>query len=93
MANLTSYGVVDFDANTIYVQAWVTSLITDIEDTIDDGIILIGAAGNERTKIDIPGGIDYNNTITVNNSFTIPYHRGSWNTVGGNAICVGSIIH
>jgi hypothetical protein len=89
--NLISYGVVDFDANTIYVQAWVTSLITDIEDTIDDGIILIGAAGNERTKIDIPGGIDYNNTITVNNSFTIPYHRGSWNTVGGNAICVGSI--
>jgi hypothetical protein len=90
-ANLRSYGIVDFDANTIYVQAWTTALVADVEDTINDGIILVGAAGNESSKIDTVGGIDYNNTITGSNSFTTPYHRGSWNTVGGNAICVGSI--
>jgi hypothetical protein len=90
-ANLRSYGIVDFDANTIYVQAWTNALIVDVEDTINDGIVLVGAAGNESTKIDTIGGIDYNNTITVSNVFTAPYHRGSWNTVGGNAICVGSI--
>jgi hypothetical protein len=90
-ANLRSYGIVDFDENTIYVQAWTNALVADIEDTINDGIILVGAAGNESSKIDTVGGIDYNNTITVDNSFTTPYHRGSWNTVGGNAICVGSI--
>jgi hypothetical protein len=92
-ANLRSYGIVNFDANTIYVQAWTNALVADVEDTIDDGIILVGAAGNLSTKIDTIGGIDYNNTITVSNvfTFTAPYHRGSWNTVGGNAICVGSI--
>jgi hypothetical protein len=90
-ANLRSYGIIDFDANTIYVQAWTTALVADIEDTIGDDIILVGAAGNSSTKMDTIGGIDYNNTITVSNVFTAPYHRGSWNTVGGNAICVGSI--
>jgi hypothetical protein len=90
-ANLRSYGIVNFDEDTIFVQAWVSSLIADIEDTINDGIVLVGAAGNESSKIDAVGGIDYDNTITINNPFTAPYHRGSWNTVGGNAICVGSI--
>jgi hypothetical protein len=89
-ANLRSYGIVNFDENTIYVRAWTTALIADVEDTIDDGIVLVGAAGNQSTKIDAIGGIDYNNTITVS-GFTAPYHRGSWNTAGGNAICVGSI--
>jgi hypothetical protein len=90
-SNLQSYGIIDFDSTIVYIQAWSTALIADIEDTINDGIILIGAAGNESTKIDIAGGVDYNNTITINNSFTVPYHRGSWNTTGSNAICVGSV--
>ena len=89
-SNLTSYGLLDFTSTILYISAWTTSLVVDIEDTINDGIILIGAAGNESTKIDSFGGQDYNNSITWS-GVTRNYHRGSWNITGSNAICVGAI--
>lgn len=87
---LQSYGLVEFDSTYLYVQAWTDALVADIVDTINDGIILVGAAGNESTRIESPGGIDYDNSITWS-GITRFYHRGSWNTSGSNAICVGAI--
>ncbi len=88
--DLNTYGLVDYDATYVYVDAWITSLVVDILDTINDGIILVGAAGNANMKIDVSGGTDYNNTITWS-GITRNYHRGSWNVTGGNSICVGAM--
>ena len=53
------------------------------------GVILIGAAGNYRHKIDVPGGLDYNNYWTGSWGQTY-YHRGSSPTATPCMINVGA---
>jgi hypothetical protein len=60
----------------------------DIADAISEGIIMIGSAGNSATKIDIEGGLDYNNYF-VDNGLPIYYHRGSSPGATAGVICVG----
>lgn len=72
-AQLNSWGLIE--GNRIPVR--VAALDADIEDAIDEGIITIGAAGNGRWKHDIPGGVDWNNTFTLDGSFTYYYMRGT----------------
>ena len=95
---LQEVGILDFDEFNVYVTAYPQSLIADIQDCVDAGIVMVGAAGNSSQKIDIEGGIDFDNYITAN-SFDYYYHRGSWSTsaavagVGGQrlSICVGAV--
>jgi hypothetical protein len=54
------------------------------------GVILVGAAGNYRHKIDVPGGIDYDNYYTGFYGQTF-YHRGSSPTSADGFINVGAI--
>ena len=70
--------------------ARVAAVDADMEDAILDGIIMIGAAGNDFTKIDVLGGQDYNNFF-VRNGTSFPYHRGSSPGAAGNTICVGAV--
>jgi len=78
----------------------------DIEDLYDEGIIMVGAAGNGRWKHDVPGGVDWNNTfemaVRYPASVLQPYytHRGTSPTANDTlasgthdlpAICVGAI--
>jgi subtilisin family serine protease len=69
----------------------VASVDADIEDCIDDGIILIGASGNDAHKIDIEGGQDYNNFYNRTDLGTTYYHRGSTPGATPGVICVGSV--
>lgn len=62
----------------------------DIEDAIAEGIIMVGAAGNSRTKADIVGGIDYNNYY-VSQPFAYFYHEGSSPAAANGCICVGAV--
>lgn len=69
----------------------VASVDADIQDCLDDGIILVGAAGNGSHKIDIVGGADYNNywiSSTFGNTY---YHRGSTPIGQPGVITVGNI--
>lgn len=93
------YGIRKFDANNVYAKFYLfASYVADIEDAVNDGIIFVGSAGNDSTKIDVEGGIDYDNYI-VAGGFNYYYHRGSWATaaaVGGTggarlSVCVGAI--
>jgi hypothetical protein len=84
-----NYGLVDRTSTQIYIPAWTVGLVADVINCISEGIIFVGAAGNESMKIDSLGGQDYNNTITES-GFTDFYHRGSWNVTGGDSICVGA---
>jgi subtilisin family serine protease len=89
-AFLTSCGLLN-DGVYLYAIPFVSpSIEADQEMAIDDGIIIVGAAGNNSLKIDIDGGQDYNNSFTWGGS-TFFYHRGMSPTRGNQAICVGAI--
>jgi hypothetical protein len=52
-----------------------------VDDMIQAGIIVVAAAGNTPYKMDVPGGIDYDNyytlQLTTGESTPFYYHRGS----------------
>ena len=83
---LVTYGL-NLNAGTAPIRE--NSIDIDIEDAIDEGIIFIGAAGNSATKIDVLGGLDYDNYY-IDNGQIIYYHRGSTPGATGNVICVGN---
>jgi hypothetical protein len=92
-SQLNSYGIMTATVGGVVSAirpARVTAFDVDMEDAIADGIIMVGAAGNDSTKIDVIGGQDYNNSFVWSGS-TVPYHRGSTPGASGNTICVGAI--
>jgi hypothetical protein len=83
-----AYGLINPTSGTI--PATVASDEADMEDALDAGIILVGAAGNDAYKMDVPGGLDYNNFL--NTAFgTIYYHRGGTPSVYPRVTTVGCI--
>jgi hypothetical protein len=88
-------------ANGIYTSGGVSevpyfspSIAADIEDAISDGIIVVGAAGNESFKIDVVDGIDYDNLFIAEYE-GIPYawasNRGTTPSAAADVICVGAV--
>jgi len=69
----------------------VASVDADIQDCLDDGIILVGAAGNGSHKIDVVGGADFNNYYTSSTFGTTYYHRGATPIGQPGVITVGNI--
>lgn len=79
----------------------VAGLDADIQDAINDGIIIIAAAGNEYTYADNPLGQDYNNRVnydfynesrtTLIGNYTDYYMRGSSPGAATSVVCVGSL--
>jgi subtilisin family serine protease len=84
----TAYGMTGTPAERHPVR--VASVDVDIEELIDEGVIVCVAAGNEYTKIDIPGGIDYNNYYNKTGVGQVYYHRGM-SPYSSNAIIVGAM--
>jgi hypothetical protein len=69
------------------------SVAADIRDAISDGIIIIGAAGNEYFKIDVPGGLDYSNTFIATYGifqYLWDTHQGTTPGSAANVVCVGA---
>lgn len=85
---------------TVRIPVRSASMDADIQDAIEDGIIIISSAGNDNTMMDIVGGTDYNNYITVElfndtrttslGTFNEYYMRGSSPAAATGVICVGS---
>jgi subtilisin family serine protease len=69
----------------------VTSVDSDIEDCIADGVILVAAAGNDYHKQDVVGGDDYNNYFVSTLFGNRYYHRGSTPSSSANVVSVGAI--
>lgn len=86
---LRQYGVFN-NNSTMYIPSRYPAIEADIEDAIADGIIMIGAASNDYTKIDLESGPDYNNKV-VWNGFDVYYHRGSSPSSATGVICVGAV--
>lgn len=84
---LSNYYSAQFSAYVTNTR--ITSVDTDVEELVDEGIHVCIAAGNRRHKIDLPSGVDYNN-YAVTSGGTKYYHRGS-SPFHDNAILVGSL--
>lgn len=87
----SDYGMIGFPFGlNFYGSAEVPSVNSDIEELIAAGVVVCIAAGNNYEKIDVSGGLDYNNYWTSSSSGNIYYHRGA-SPQSPNAISVGSI--
>jgi len=90
----TSRGIYTTD-DTPTVQAYFTSRFADIQDAIDDGIIVVAAAGNDRNKITNSTDQDYNNKVYWPYTFfgfdyeaTVYTHRGTGSAAGKPEVIV-----
>lgn len=77
-------------APTYYFPIRVASVDAEIEDCIDAGIVLVGAAGNDAHKIDVVGGLDYNNYF-ISGVTARYYHRGATPSSVPGVVNVGSV--
>lgn len=70
----------------------VYSVDVDVQEMIDAGIHICIAAGNTSQKVDIPGGLDYNNYYTRSDylGYNFYYHRGG-SPYDNEALIVGNI--
>lgn len=83
----STYGLYPYFAGTGYrYPVRVSSVDSDVEELIAAGVHVCIAAGNNRFKADVVGGLDYDNRWNS----TRYYHRGS-SPYSDNAMMVGSI--
>jgi subtilisin family serine protease len=86
----TNYGLVNLTSGGNFVTNFrLGSVDVDIQELIDEGIHVVIAGGNNYHKIDVPGGVDYNNSF-VTGGTSYEYHRGS-SPCDDEALKVGSI--
>jgi subtilisin family serine protease len=91
------YGMVNTIYNRLtsptryYHPVRVASVDADILDCVNAGIILVAAAGNDAHKIDVSGGLDYDNRYTDSVNGTTYYHRGATPCNTAGVITVGSV--
>ena len=88
----SNYGLINYYSaqfGAYVTNTRITSVDTDVEELIDEGVLVCIAAGNRRHKIDLTSGTDYNNYV-VTNGGTKYYHRGS-SPSHERAILVGSL--
>jgi len=90
---LSNYGLYPssgaYGGYTYVANVRVPSVDVDVEELIAAGVVVCIAAGNRSTKIDVNGGVDYNNNVTTDTG-TIYYNRGS-SPYSDNAFMVGSM--
>lgn len=78
--------------NTDVYPSWSSAVAADVQDAINDGVVVIGAAGNDNLLIAEVGDQDWNNTVTINTVGTLYYNRGAWpNSPDSGAINVGAL--
>jgi len=92
---LKHFGLNEFTSSIGALGTWkhpvrVSSLDTDVEEMVDEGIHVVIASGNSNHKIDVPGGADYNNQANIRNQGYKYYSRGS-SPHSENAFMVGSL--
>jgi len=78
------------------VNYWHPYIINYVDAGVEScsaaGVICVGAAGNYYHKIDVPGGLDYDNYwVYGNNVENVYYHRGSSPTCAPSMINVGAL--
>ena len=84
-----TYGIYPYLTTSGYrAPVRVSSVDTDVEELIDEGVHICIAAGNNSFKIDLSGGDDYDNAFN-RGAGNVFYHRGS-SPYSTEAFMVGS---
>lgn len=81
-------------AGTATVPYYYSAVVADIQQAIDDGIIIVGAAGNEGAFVDDQSGLDYNNYFWATyggTNYTWYVHKGCAVGSASNVITVGAV--
>jgi hypothetical protein len=95
LAQIDSFGLNRQESTTqVFYPARVSAIDSDVVDAIADGIIMVGAAGNRSTYIDLPTGDMYDNLLVIPEdgvNYGYFYHRGSSPAAAAGAINVSSI--
>ena len=76
------------------IPVTITSVNADVEDAIEDGIVIICAAGNDNFHVVPQGDVNYNNFVIFqgyNGNAPIYFNRGMSPGSAPNAIMVGSL--
>lgn len=92
-SNLRTYGINgEYQGGNYYgFPIGSTSTDADIQALVNAGIIVCISAGNDSMKIDVPGGLDYDNRLS-SVAGSLYYHRGGSPSVGTNpGFMVGSM--
>ena len=88
----TDFGV-RFDITSGPSQS--AAISADVQDAIDDGVVIIGAAGNDNLVIADPSDSDWNNSINWDydgSARSRYYMRGAWpNSPDNDSIIVGAL--
>lgn len=75
-----------------YYPYWIAAVAADVQDAIKDGVVVIGAAGNDNLLIAQPGDDDWDNYLTVSQVGSFYYNRGGApNTPDTGGIIVGAL--
>lgn len=95
-AQLINWGIVSDTQGNIVPHGFYNSAINaEISNMINNGIIVVASSGNNRYKIDVVGGVDYNNYYTYTDGNGMPrlnfYHRGGCPNMVDGVICVGAL--
>lgn len=85
-----NFGLVAGTLPNVNVMVRDDSLDADLVDAVNDGIIIVGAAGNNYMYQDSPGGVNYDNRM-VAPGLTTYYMRGSSPAAATGVICVSAI--
>lgn len=90
-----NFDMVAASGSTILWMSRDGSIDADMTDAINDGIIMVGAAGNLFMYVDKPGGINYDNAFIYLYfgviPFPFPYMQGPSPGASPGVICVSAI--
>lgn len=80
-ANLQNRGLIgEAQGGSVYGYPYkIASQDADVETLVNNGIHVCCAAGNDSMKMDIPGGVDYDNYLSIAvgaSTYYVYYHRG-----------------
>jgi hypothetical protein len=81
---------VPFNTYLYRIPSRYTALDADVQDAINDGLIIVGSAGNSYWNCATDTSQDWDNFIIVSGQ-QIFHSRGSSPTAAANSICIGSI--
>ena len=72
--------------------AYSSAVAADVQDAIEDGVVIIGAAGNDNMLMAEVNDDNWNNRVTITGVGTIFLNRGAWpNSPDSGAINVGAL--
>lgn len=88
-SDFTNYGLATYTPSAQFSFGnRISSVDSDVDELIEEGVIFLKASGNDNIKWDVNGGNDYDNYVTYNG--TRYYHRGA-SPYSENGITVGAL--